>query len=366
MNIKELLDFVLKKNSSDLHLTSDQVPILRIQGSLIPMRVDKISSETVKAMLLSLMTEKQIEEYEKDFELDFAIEFRDSGRFRINAFHTIKGPAAVFRYIPFKISSIEELKLPTILNKIASIPKGLVLVTGPTGSGKSTTLAAMIDYVNSNFNKHILTIEDPIEFVYQSKKCLINQREVNSHTKSFASALKSSLREDPDVILVGELRDLETISLALTAAETGHLVLATLHTSSAVRTVDRIIDVFPEGDKPVIRAMLSSSVKAIISQILIPTIDKTSRVAAHEILLTNSAVRNLIRENRIHQILSIMQINSKNGMSVMKDTLKRYVQEGLISKAEANTFTELEEKDNLLENNSSSGTGGGGGSSSGF
>lgn len=353
MNIKELLEFTKKKNSSDLHLTSNNVPMLRLQGDIIPIRVDALSSEQVQEMLYSIMNSKQQKEFEEELEIDFSVQLGEEGRFRVNAFKNINGPAAVFRYIPSHIYSIEELKLPSILNNISSISKGLVLVTGATGSGKSTTLAAMINYINQNFNKHILTIEDPIEFVHKGKKSLINQREVHSHTKSFARALKSALREDPDIILVGELRDIDTISLALTAAETGHLVFGTLHTSSAIKTIDRVIDVFPEGDKPVVRTMLSGSVEAIISQVLVPNIDKTSRVAAHEILLANPAIRNLIRENRVHQIFSIMQVSSKAGMSTMKDSLLKLAKQGLISEADARAFFNLSDKIDASESGNS-------------
>lgn len=339
MEITELLAFTKKNGASDLHLSSGQAPTLRIDGEVVPLRVKALSKDEVLKMLYSIMTEEQRIIYEEDMEIDFAFFFGNLGRFRVNSFNTINGPAAVMRDIPMKIQTIDELKLSKTLKRIAHLNRGLVLVTGPTGSGKSTTLSAIVDYVNENFSKHILTIEDPVEFVHKSKRSLINQREVGSSTKSFKNALKSALREDPDVILVGELRDIETISLALTAAETGHLVLGTLHTSSAAQTIDRIIDVFPEGDKAMVRTMLASSMEGIISQLLIKRADGEGRVAALEILLANSAVRNLIRDNKIPQIHSILQVSSRHGMCSMDDSIMKLAEKGLITQEVAQSAT---------------------------
>lgn len=335
MEITELLAFAKKHDASDLHLSANHPPTLRINGEIAPLRVGPLAPEEVLKMLYSIMTEKQRSTYEETLELDFAIHFGEESRFRVNAFNTINGAAAVLRSIPTKIQSIEELNLPPVLEKISGLGKGLVLVTGPTGSGKSTTLAAMIHYINQNMNKHIITVEDPVEFIHKSQKSLINQREVGTHTRSFGSALKSALREDPDVILVGEMRDLETISLALTAAETGHLVFGTLHTSSAPKTIDRIIDVFPPGDKSVARTMLAGSIEAIVTQLLLKTSDGKGRIAANEILLANSGVRNLIRDNKIPQIQSLMQVGGKVGMKILRDCINDLLNEGLITKDEA-------------------------------
>lgn len=331
MNINELLHFMKKNRASDLHLSSGEPPALRIHGEIQSLQVAPLSKEDMISMIYTVMNDKQRAEYEEQMELDFAIQIDEQSRFRVNAFTTIKGPAAVFRDIPTKVLSIEELKLPAILTPLAEKHKGLILVTGPTGSGKSTTLAAMIDHINSTSHKHILTVEDPVEFVHKAKKSVVNQRELGSCTKSFARALKSALREDPDVILVGELRDLETISLAMTAAETGHIVFGTLHTSSAAKTVDRLIDVFPEGDKDMARTMFAGSVEAIISQLLIKRSDGTGRVASHEILIANPAVRNLIRDNKIPQLTSVIQVNSKLGMRLMKDSVTKLLDEGVIN-----------------------------------
>ena len=334
MEITDLLLLTQKYKASDLHLSSCNPPIMRIQGDMVPHASPAISPEDLKDMLYSIMTDEQRSAYERDYELDFAISIGDNCRFRVNAFNTLNGPAAVMRTIPTEIQSLDALKAPDIFKRLSLLHKGLILVTGPTGSGKSTTLAAMVDYINSDFAKHIITIEDPVEFVHQSKKSLINQREVGKDTKSFARALKSALREDPDVILVGELRDIETIQLALTAAETGHLVFGTLHTSSAPKTVDRIIDVFPANEKEMVRAMLSVSLEAVITQTLLKRIGG-GRVAAHEIMLGTGAVRNLIREGRIPQIYSLMQVSSKIGMTIMKDSIKNLVENGTISEETA-------------------------------
>ncbi len=336
MEITELLIQARKKEASDLHITPECPPALRIHGLITPLDdMAPLSSDVIKSMLYSIMTEKQQTEYEREMEIDFAIQFGEELRFRVNAFTTLNGPAAAFRRVPVDIMTLDDLGLPNILKQLATLTKGLVLVTGPTGSGKSTTLAAMLDYINKNMAKHIITVEDPVEFVHYSKKSLINQRELGTNTMSFARALKSALREDPDVILVGELRDLETIQLALTAAETGHLVLGTLHTSSAAKTIDRIIDVFPAGDKGLVMALLSTSLEAIIAQKLIPSKDGMGRVAAMEILLGTPAVRNLIRENKLPQIYSLMQVGSRIGMSTMKDSVYRLMEEGLIDAKDA-------------------------------
>lgn len=334
MEITDLLVYTQKNNASDLHISTGNPPILRIHGEMTPYKSPALSADEVKQMLYSIMTEQQRSDYERDFELDFAISFGEDMRFRVNAFNTLNGPAAVLRVIPTRIVSLDELGAPEVLKKLCGLHKGLILVTGPTGSGKSTTLAAMVDYINANDPKHILTIEDPVEFVHNSKRALINQREVGKNTKSFAKALRSALREDPDVILVGELRDIETIQLALTAAETGHLVMGTLHTNSAPKTIDRIIDVFPANDKEMVRAMLSVSLEAVITQALLKRKDK-GRVATHEIMLGTPAVRNLIREAKIPQLYSLMQMGVKIGMCTMKDSVYALLNDGIISEATA-------------------------------
>lgn len=331
MEITDLLFTSKKNNASDLHLSSGNPPILRVNGDIVPLKMPVLSPEDTRQLIYSIMTEQQRSDYERDLELDFALSLSDSMRFRVNAFNTLSGPAAVMRTIPTKIFSIDELGAPDILKKLAELHKGLILVTGPTGSGKSTTLAAMVDYINQHHAKHILTVEDPVEFIHTSKKSLINQREVGASTKSFAKALRSALREDPDVILVGELRDLETIQLAMTAAETGHLVFGTLHTNSAPKTVDRIIDVFPAGEKEMVRAMLSVSLEAVITQALVKRADGTGRIAVHEILVGTPAVRNLIRENKVPQITSMMEVGSKLGMRTMKDAVYALFNDGMIS-----------------------------------
>jgi len=350
MEISELLSFAKKNKASDVHLISNHPPMLRIHGDIVPVRVNALHSSEVLAMLHSIMSDRNRIEYEENYEVDFAINFAAEGRFRVNAFTTINGPAAVLRSIPTKVQTLEELRLPSTIQSFAHLHKGLVLVTGPTGSGKSTTLAAIIDYINQHQSRHILTIEDPIEFVHRSGRSLVNQREIGAHTKSFANALKSALREDPDVILVGELRDLETIRLALTAAETGHLVFATLHTSSAAKTVDRIIDVFPEGDKAMARTMIAGSLEAVITQLLVKTADGAGRLAVNEILIANSAVRNLIRDSKIPQIYSIMQVSSKIGMRVMKDSVYELLREQLITPEEAKRILNLDKGSSEEEN----------------
>lgn len=330
MEITDLLIATVKNGASDLHLSATNPPLMRVDGDILSLNAPPLDANEIKVMLYSVMTEQQRSEYERDYEIDFSIAFGEEMRFRVNAFNSINGPGAVFRTIPTEVLTLDQLNAPAVFKDLCKVHKGIILVTGPTGSGKSTTLAAMIDYINQSYSKHILTIEDPVEFVHKSKSSLINQREVGSSTKSFAAALRSALREDPDVILVGEMRDLETIHLALTAAETGHLVMGTLHTSSAAKTVDRIIDVFPAEDKEMVRAMLSVSVQAIISQKLLKK-EGGGRIAAHEILLGTPAVRNLIREGKIPQINSMMQMGSKLGMSVMKDVVYKLLEQQVIS-----------------------------------
>ncbi len=331
MEITDLLIATQKNKASDLHLSAKNPPLMRVNGDMLPLDMPALSAEEVKRMIYSIMTDQQRSDYENDLELDFSVSFASDTRFRVNAYNTIYGAAAVFRTIPTKILSLDTLGAPEVLKRLCHLHKGLILFTGPTGSGKSTTLAAMIDYINQNFNKHILTVEDPVEFVHTPRRSLINQREVGSSTKSFAKALKSSLREDPDVILVGELRDLETIQLAMTAAETGHLVMGTLHTSSAAKTIDRVIDVFPSDDKEMVRAMLSVSLEGVIAQTLVKRADGKGRIAAHEIMLGTPAIRNLIREAKIPQITSMIQMGSKQGMILMRDSLNKLYEQGEIS-----------------------------------
>jgi twitching motility protein PilT len=358
MEITDLLISTNRNGASDLHLSAGNPPLMRVDGEILPLNTPPLAPDQIKEMLYGIMTEAQRSDYERDFEIDFSVAFGEEMRFRVNAFNSINGPGAVFRTIPTKILSLEDLKAPPVLKELCRFEKGIILVTGPTGSGKSTTLAGMIDFINENYSKHILTIEDPVEFVHKTKKCLINQREVGNSTKSFQVALKSALREDPDVILVGEMRDLETIQLALTAAETGHLVMGTLHTSSAAKTIDRIIDVFPAEDKEMVRAMMSVSIQGIIAQKLLKK-EGGGRCAAHEILLGTPAVRNLIREGKIPQINSMMQMGSKQGMTVMKDVIYKLLDDGVISKETARDALadgEVETEDNK---------GGGGGRSGG-
>lgn len=331
MQITDLLAFGAKNKASDLHLSSGISPMIRVHGDMRRINLPEMSAEEVGNMVTSVMNDHQRKIYQQNLEVDFSFELPNVARFRVNAFNIGRGPAAVFRTIPSTVLSLEDLKAPSIFQKIAESPRGMVLVTGPTGSGKSTTLAAMINYINETQSAHILTIEDPIEFVHQSKKSLINQRELHQHTLSFANALRSALREDPDVILVGEMRDPETIGLALTAAETGHLVFGTLHTIGAAKTVDRIVDVFPAEEKEMVRSMLSESLTAVISQNLLKTHDGNGRVASHEILIANPAVRNLIRENKITQINSVLQTGQASGMQTMDQSLQSLVRQGLIA-----------------------------------
>lgn len=335
MDLTQLLAFTMQNDASDLHLSAGSPPIIRASGTLKRVKGDALSSDDIRTMLYSVMSEEQRTEFERSMEIDFAIALGEKARFRVNGFTTRLGASAVFRTIPTEIPKMSELGLPPILKRFAELEKGIVLVTGPTGSGKSTTLASMIDHINEHEAKHILTIEDPVEFFHSSKKSLINHREVGEDTFSFARALKSALREDPDVILVGEMRDYETISLALTAAETGHLVFGTLHSNSAPKTIDRIIDVFPSGDKEMVRAMLSSSLQGIVAQTLLRKPDGAGRVGAFEILVGTNAVRNLIRENQIPQMYSMMQTGSRYGMVTMEDAINDLLEAGLIDKGEA-------------------------------
>ncbi len=335
MDISDLLAFSVKNKASDLHLSAGLPPMIRVHGDVRKINVPAMEHSEVHDMVYDIMNDGQRKVYEETLECDFSFEIPNLARFRVNAFNHNRGSGAVFRTIPSKILSLEQLNCPPIFKEIAETPRGICLVTGPTGSGKSTTLAAMIDYINDNDFGHILTVEDPIEFVHQSKKCLINQREVGPHTLSFSNALRSALREDPDVILVGEMRDLETIRLALSAAETGHLVFGTLHTSSAAKTVDRIVDVFPAAEKEMVRSMLSESLRAVISQTLCKTKDEQGRVAAHEIMIGTPAIRNLIRENKIAQMYSAIQTGQNIGMQTLDQNLKELVQRNIISVAEA-------------------------------
>lgn len=335
MDISDLLAFSVKNKASDLHLSAGLPPMIRVHGDIRKINLPALTSTETHDMVYDIMSDAQRKVYEETLECDFSFEIQNLARFRVNAFNQNRGAGAVFRTIPSVILTLEQLNCPPIFKDIADTPRGLCLVTGPTGSGKSTTLAAMIDYINDKEFAHILTIEDPIEFVHASKKCLINQREVGPHTLSFNNALRSALREDPDVILVGELRDLETIRLALTAAETGHMVFGTLHTSSAAKTVDRIIDVFPAAEKEMVRSMLSESLRAVISQTLCKTKDGQGRVAAHEIMIGTPAIRNLIRENKIPQMYSAIQTGQNVGMQTLDQNLQDLVKRNLISVSEA-------------------------------
>ena len=334
MDITQLLAFSVKNNASDLHISAGVPPMIRVDGDVRRINVPAMEHKEVHDMVYDIMNDKQRRDYEEFLETDFSFEIPGLARFRVNAFNQNRGAGVVFRTIPTKILTLEDLNCPKIFEDISSYPRGIVLVTGPTGSGKSTTLAAMIDYKNDSEYGHILTIEDPIEFVHESKKCLVNQREVHRDTHGFNESLRSALREDPDTILVGELRDLETIRLALTAAETGHLVFGTLHTSSAAKTIDRVVDVFPAAEKSMVRSMLSESLKAVISQTLCKKIGG-GRVAAHEIMIGTPAIRNLIREDKVAQMYSAIQTGHATGMQTLDQNLKELISRGLISREEA-------------------------------
>jgi twitching motility protein PilT len=332
MDISELLLFVHKEGASDLHISAGEPPMARIHGEMRRIEMPALNKDEVHVMLYDVLSDQQRKKFEEFFELDFSIELKGIARFRVNAFRQARGEGIVFRVIPSKILSLEELGLPKTLREICHTEKGLILVTGPTGSGKSTTLASMIDVINTSLKGHIITIEDPIEFVHESKTCLVNQREVGAQTQSFSNALRSALREDPDIILVGEMRDLETISLALTAAETGHLVFSTLHTSGAPKTVDRVIDVFPAEQQAQIRAQFAESIQAIISQVLLKRRDGRGLVPALEIMIGTAAVRNLIRESKVAQLPSMIQTGQKFGMLTLDQSLKDLVTRNIVDK----------------------------------
>ncbi|MCC2656120.1 MAG: type pilus twitching motility protein PilT [Panacagrimonas sp.] len=334
MDIAQLLTFGVKNGASDLHLSAGVEPMIRVDGEMKRINLPPLDHKQVHGMVYDIMNDKQRKAYDEFFETDFSFEIPSLARFRVNAFTQARGSGAVFRTIPTKIISLEDLNCPPIFKELADLPRGLILVTGPTGSGKSTTLAAMVNHKNETDYGHILTIEDPIEFMHQPKRCMINQREVHRDTLGFNEALRSALREDPDTILVGEMRDLETIRLALTAAETGHLVLATLHTSSAAKTIDRVVDVFPAAEKDMVRAMLSEGLRAVISQTLLRK-RGGGRIAAHEIMIGTPAIRNLIRENKIAQMYSSIQTGQKEGMQTLEQNLKDLVKRGLIEAGDA-------------------------------
>ena len=340
MDINKLLSYALESGASDLHLSSGSIPMVRINGIMKPLNMSATSDEDMSSILPQVMNDDQIENFHNNKEIDFSSRLEGKGRFRVNFFQQIRGLAAVFRAIPEIPKGFDELALPPILENLSMLDRGLVLLTGPTGSGKSTTLAAMVDHINQNRECHIITVEDPVEYFHSSNQCMINQRELGASTHSFANALRSALREDPDVILVGEMRDLETISLALTAAETGHLVLSTLHTSSAVKAVDRIIDIFPSSQKGQIRSMMSESLEAVIAQKLLQTKDKKSRIPDLEIMIATTAIRNLIREDRIYQIPSVMQAGGVEGMQTLDQDLQRLVSQGKIQRSAAAQIAE--------------------------
>ncbi|MDH5784256.1 MAG: type IV pilus twitching motility protein PilT [Chromatiales bacterium] len=334
MDITELLAFGVKNGASDLHLSAGMPPMIRVDGDVRRINVPAMDHSTVHGLIYDIMNDKQRKDFEEYFETDFSFEIKGLARFRVNAFNHNRGAGAVLRTIPSKILSLEDLNCPPIFKEISDNPRGLALVTGPTGSGKSTTLAGMINYINETKHGHILTLEDPIEFVHEPKKCLINQREIHRDTLGFNEALRSALREDPDIILVGEMRDLETIRLALEAAETGHMVFGTLHTSSAAKTIDRIVDVFPAAEKDMVRSMLSESLRAVISQTLLKKVGG-GRVAAHEIMIGMPAIRNLIRENKIAQMYSAIQTGQAYGMQTLDQNLQQLLAKGVISKQDA-------------------------------
>ena len=334
MDITELLAFSAKQGASDLHLSAGLPPMIRVDGDVRRINLPALDNKAVTELIFDIMNDRQRKDFEEFMETDFSFEVPGVARFRVNAFNHNRGAGAVFRTIPSKVLTMEDLGMTDVFRRIADVPRGLVLVTGPTGSGKSTTLAAMIDYLNANKHHHILTVEDPIEFVHESKKCLVNQREVHRDTLGFSNALRSALREDPDVILVGEMRDLETIRLALTAAETGHLVFGTLHTTSAAKTIDRVVDVFPAEEKSMVRSMLSESLQAVISQTLLKKIGG-GRVAAHEIMIGTPAIRNLIREDKVAQMYSAIQTGGAIGMQTLDACLKELVSKGTIARESA-------------------------------
>jgi twitching motility protein PilT len=336
--LEDLLKITKQQNASDLHLASGSAPYLRIHGDMVRLNYKSVSADVCRGLIFEILTDKQKELFQENLELDLSYPVRGVGRFRVNVFMQRHGIAAVFRLIPEDIQTITELGLPEKLLDLIEASEGLILVTGPTGSGKSTTLASIIHTINTNQRAHIITIEDPIEFVHQNKQSLINQREVSSHTHSFSNALRAALREDPDIILVGEMRDLETMSLAITAAETGHLVFATLHTNSAVKTVDRIIDAFPEGQQAQIRAMLSESLRGVVAQALLPRADGRGRVAVAEVLVNVPAVANLIREGKAFQIPSVMQTGRSQGMLTFESSINDLTRAGMISKEEGQNF----------------------------
>ncbi|NQU67377.1 MAG: type IV pilus twitching motility protein PilT [Candidatus Marinimicrobia bacterium] len=340
MNLNELLLYSLESGASDLHLSVGSIPMIRIHGEMKPLNMAKLTQEQMESILPQVLNEDQLQLFSERKEIDFSTKLDGKGRFRVNIFNQINGLAGVFRTIPEVVSDFDQLGIPPILRSLAELDRGLVLLTGPTGSGKSTTLAAMIDHINSTMNKHIITIEDPVEFFHPSKNSLINQRELGANTHSFTNALRSALREDPDVILVGEMRDLDTISLALTAAETGHLVLSTLHTSSAVKAIDRIVDIFPPGQKSQIRSMLSESLESVVAQKLLQTKDGNGRIPACEIMIATTAIRNLIREDRIYQIPSVMQAGGVDGMQSLDQDLQRLVSQGKIERAVAEVIAD--------------------------
>jgi twitching motility protein PilT len=335
MDVSELLIRTKEQGGSDLHLSAGSFPLMRLHGELTVIEERPLTRDGVHRMIQEILNDDQRRVFAEHRDLDFAIEVGELARFRVNVFNQRNGEGAVFRVIPTQIRSFQELGLPEVMQMLALRENGLVLVTGPTGSGKSTTLAAMIDHVNSIQKKHIITLEDPIEIVHRSKRCLVNQREIGSHTKSFSAALRAALREDPDVILVGEMRDLETISLALTAAETGHLVFATLHTKSAPKTIDRIIDAFPPAQQQQVRVQLAEALQGVISQVLLPTKDKKGRVAALEIMVATTAIRNLIREGKTHQMPSSIQTGTQFGMQSLEQSIRNLVMQGRVDKAHA-------------------------------
>ena len=340
MDLNKLLAYSVDSGASDLHLSVGSIPMVRINGTMQRLNMDPLIQTDMNSIIKQCMDEEQIKTFEERKEIDFSASLEGKGRFRVNIFNQIKGSAGVFRTIPEVVQDFDDLGIPPVLKNLALLDRGMVLLTGPTGSGKSTTLAAMVDHINTQKNCHIITIEDPVEYYHETKESLINQRELGVSTHSFANAMRSALREDPDVILVGEMRDLETISLALTAAETGHLVLSTLHTSSAVKTIDRIIDIFPAGQKSQIRSMLSESLEAVVAQKLLKTKDGKTRIPACEIMIANTAIRNLIREDRIYQIPSIIQSGGVDGMQSLDQDLQRLVSKGSIERKMAQNIAE--------------------------